>query len=125
MIDEIRIPPTRTGDRNQCSESSASVSIAGSPIVTGILLAASLVSLVVAFYALASVRTAEARAQNAIERAGLSERESRIMTAEVQYIRAWAGAQGIRFPIDHEDAESVALPNHSPDAKLVHHRHAR
>lgn len=122
MPAEIKLPPT-SANRSHTSE--AMVSITGSPIVTGILLAASLVSLAVAFYALASVRTADARAQNAIERAGLSERESRIMTAEVQYIRAWAGAQGIRFPIDHEDAESESLPHHSPDAKLAHHRHAR
>lgn len=97
-LDEITIPPTRTGDRTACSESAATVNIPASALLLGFFAVACVVALCLSVYAIG-------RADAAAERARLAERETRIMQDDLKYIRAYASARGLFIPADHDQAE--------------------
>lgn len=66
--------------------------------VACVLAAAAVVSMGVAFHALG-------RAENAVETARIMERNTKLMAADLQYIRAYLSARGIHIPADHDEAE--------------------
>lgn len=66
--------------------------------VACILAASAVVAMGIAFHALG-------RAQNAVDTARIMERNTKLMQADLQYIRAYLSARGIHVPQDHDEAE--------------------
>lgn len=63
-----------------------------------ILAASAVLAVGVSFHALG-------RAEEAVEKSRLMERESRILEDDTKYIRAYLSARGIHIPANHEEAE--------------------
>lgn len=92
---------TRTTDDHRTGSPSAtggSVTISGSTVISAILASAAVIAMGVAFHSLG-------RAENAVETARIMERETKLMAADLQYIRAYLSARGIHVPKDHDEAE--------------------
>lgn len=63
-----------------------------------VLAAGAMIAVGVSFHSLG-------RAEEAVEKARLMERESRILEDDTKYIRAYLSARGINIPANHEEAE--------------------
>lgn len=109
MSTEIRIPPI---ERHGSPEAHSTVNVAGSTLIMGFFAAVSVGALCFSIYAIG-------RAEAAGERARLAERETRIMEADFQYVRAWVTARGVYLPANHEEAEErPRVPSHYPERPI-------
>lgn len=80
------------------SASGGSVTVNGSLVVNIVLAAAALIAVGVAFQA-------SERSERAMDFARLMERKTAIMENDLNYIRAWTSARGLKIPANHEEAE--------------------
>ncbi len=108
---EIHLPPTHA-DRHNSPNASSTVHVAGSTLLMGVFAFTCVASLCFSIYAIG-------RAEAAGERARLAERETRIMEADFQYVRAWASARGVYLPANHEEAESNESSDHHQRPELT------